>query len=306
MLGHWIPGKRKVRPLGYFLKLLIDIIYGTIIITGNFISNVIDNTEFIVTISYLPAESLCNTFQPLTSTIFQMTDGRPPSREKAWRTFHRLVTERPGLIDRVAEIIGDEKLSAYFSLRLFKHLIDAKFKDTNVSLLPDQTPSCPEHQSIVFHIGGSTIKKLQKVAFKRKDGEGVLETLSVLVSEDEYEGLTKTLDRGGLIYLKPQAQYMFLQVEGCFCKYSEGKTVLLVSDFVSLCLRNDEIVCSFYEMVENCQAAENEKNDVLFDILKLFFKIRAYQKCKVAIDGLFQKEKRARKQRPLRKTLKDL
>ena len=89
-------------------------------------------------------------------------------------------------------------------------------------------------------------------------------------------------DRGGLIYVKHSVVDLLEGTEVNFrSKFSSGYTN---SHFVKDCLEDRVLLTKFYDVCYDVQAGEESQESVLTGFLKLFFKIRAHNKCKFFMD----------------------
>lgn len=96
--------------------------------------------------------------------------------------------------------------------------------------------------------------------------------------ESEHVSMTSMLDRGGLTYVKSGLVTTFICMEEWFRCAKTRK------EFTSGCLNNPSIISSYYDATYSCPASEDDKECILQQCLKLFYKIRVHHKCKMMMD----------------------
>ena len=162
------------------------------------------------------------------------------------------------------------------------------------------------------------VSKLKKAAWQhaseKEDRLVILRTLQVAngekgndhdsseSKEDVHSKLTRTLDRGGLIYLKPKISEMFWLLECLFCQASKN-TKFSKYDYLTICCSNNEVLCAYFETLYEVEGTDELKEELLGSLVSLYFKIRIYQKCRVFMDQIRAQKQMAKKQKGLRKTL---
>ena len=226
----------------------------------------------------------------------------PAAKEKAWGQFYQAVVRNHTVI---TDITHSAQLTSFVCLRLFKKLLAMLTQNTPVPVFP-KTPN--HKRDIISYIGGSVVSKLKKAAWRLTDGEKStrLQVPNLLVSTDNEprtSGLTDILDRGELIRLKPNVVEMFNSMEATFSTIFSDKINLSVSDFVLECCRNDNILCGYYERVYSSHATDNMKDQLLRNILQLYFKIRVHQRCRIYMDKVRYQKRMSKKAKSLRKNL---
>lgn len=182
-----------------------------------------------------------------------------------------------------------------------------------------QIPS--EECDIVEYIGGFVIQGLKKHVSKLSNVVQKAELLSCLsqffYSEQDEElqnmqypdnnkSLTQLFDRGGLIKIKPNATQIFLGLEETFRHLYDGnltETTKYEVFFEKACELEKVSVCYFDE-VYGVNASEATKEQVLQSLAKLYFKVRIHHKCKAYMDTHKKLQQKSKKEKGLRKTLK--
>ena len=215
----------------------------------------------------------------------------------------------------VSKITRSEQLTLFLCRRLFDCL--TKQTQSSTPTLDAQFLS-DEDKDIVNYIGGSVVSKLKKAAWQhtseKEERLVILRTLQVThgdkaidhssseSKEDVHSKMTHTLDRGGLVYLKPKITEMFWLLECLFCQASKG-TTFSKYDYMKVCCSNNEVLCNYFETVYEAEGPDELKEELLGSLICLYFKIRIYQRCRVFMDKIRGQKQMAKKQKGLRKTL---
>ena len=162
----------------------------------------------------------------------------------------------------------------------------------------------PKEIDISSYIGGSVLSKLRKkyIATRSQEKNGVLQNFVANQGDDSScltPSLTSVKSRGGLIYLTQCGTDIFHQLEIKFqtC-YPEVVTEFSIETYRRAC----------YTEVAMCSRSpgkptEQEK-EFFLDVIALYFKIRSYAKLRNRLEQFLNKSQTERKQKALRKTLK--
>lgn len=237
-------------------------------------------------------------------------------REQAWAKYYHAYTQHMG---DVTELTGAPATSTWLCMGVFGDLLDKAYPlahDTG-----DRARQCfqlPEDtKDIVSYIGGSIVTKLRRKAATLQDSddkEAILDCLSELCDPDgngKQSGksdcrLTKTLNRGGLVFLKTSAQHFFqlLEVEvKRACNTVHGKAHLKLTEFVEECAA-DETLTSAFHSATYIACNEEQKEFIFAKIVQLYYKIRVHHECKLFMERLKCKASTVVQKKGLRKTLK--
>ena len=244
------------------------------------------------------------------SACFEMKSKfMPANKEASERKFNSSLLEN---LPRLEPLTGSTMFSSWLCLEIFMRLLKQISEKGQV-----ETPTIVKHDcrddDIVIYVGGSIVSKLRKAAHRLTDGEkdAHLEVLSHLVSSkedsnDAETSLTNVLDRGGLVRLVPKVQAMFLEMENLFLNlFSDTHLTCLPLEMYSQeCLKNDTVLCAFYECTYESTNSDTVKFHLMKGIIALYFRIRAYHKCRSYMDHYCYAKCITRKQKALRKTLK--
>ena len=230
------------------------------------------------------------------------------SKEKSWTRFHQAaVNGFPG----VGAVTGCAKFAMLLALEIFTHLLEIAFppQPTTNTLVTELSSTDID---IVSHIGGSIVCKLRKRyrSHKREDREECIESLckhrgggSVPDQPGASTSLTTVLDRGGLTHITATALTVFNDLErtfrNCFDKITTDMSPKYYQSRVV-----DAVTCTFYEATCESSVSDDVKENVLSDVIKLFFKIRCHSQLQKIVRTFRIKKNTARKQKPLRKVLK--
>ena len=252
-------------------------------------------------------EELQQALSFLTDCVDTKSKFYSASKEASWRSFHRAVFTETSQLHSITK---SHAFSSWLCLKLFSHLLSHMFNRLP-TCSPDIAKHCPEEDDIVIYIGGSVVAKLKKAAYRLTDEEkgahmDILNHLIDLSADNSSDSLTDILDRGGLIRLLPQVQAMFIEMECVFLELfsHSGNTQVSVNKYRNECMNRDVILCGYYETTYASLTHNTVKMQILNKILSLYFRIRAYHKCRVYMEKYHQKKQIARKQKSLRKTLK--
>ena len=233
----------------------------------------------------------------------------PANKEASERKFNSSLLEN---LPRIEPLTGSTMFTSWLCLEIFIRLL----KQISEKDKPDSPPTVKHDcrdDDIVIYIGGSIVSKLRKTAHRLTDDEkdAQLEVLSQLVSSKEESNdaetsLTNVLDRGGLVRLVPQVQALFLELENLFLNlFSDTRLTCLSSEmYTKECLKSDIVLCGFYESTYKSTSSDTVKFHLLRGILALYFRIRAYHKCRSYMDHYCYTKCISRKQKAFRKTLK--
>ena len=216
----------------------------------------------------------------------------------------------------ITKITRSEQLTLFLCRRIYDYL--TKPHQSSSSSSSDIQSLSDEDKDIVNYIGGSVVSKLKKAAWQhaseKEERLVILRTLQATSGdkgtdhssseskEDVHSKMTHTLDRGGLVYLKPEITQMFWLLEYLFCQASKG-TTFSKNDYLKVCCSNNEVLCAYFETVYEAEGTDELKEELLGSLVSLYFKIRIYQKCRVFMDQIRAQKQMAKKQKGLRKTL---
>jgi len=219
------------------------------------------------------------------------------NREAAQSKFFKEVSGEQH--SQLTAMSGNHQLSMWLALNVFSSTLDMD----NYKQCP-ATSSCitPEEVDIAHYIGGFVNKKLQD---RSKAAE--LEVLVTLVDSTPGPPQTKTLlaakSYGRLTKITSEVQCMFVELEQVFrSTFPVGTANMDVKLYESHCLSSEVIQSCFYNATYKCEHGP-VKDSVLSSIICLYFKVRAYHKCKTVIDKLRAKTKISSKDRALRSKL---
>ena len=247
---------------------------------------------------------------PFISASFEIKSKfMPANKEASERKFNSSLLEN---LPRLEPLTGSTMFSSWLCLEIFTRLLK-QISEKDKADSPPNVKHDRKDDDIVIYVGGSIVSKLRKAAHRLTDGEkdAHLEVLSQLVSsrdESDYAetSLTNVLDRGGLVRLVPQIQAMFLEMENLFLHlFSDTHLTSLSLEMYSEERRkSDAVLCAFYESTYKSTTSDTIKFHLLRSIFSLYFRIRAYHKCRSYMDHYCYAKCISRKQKAFRKTLK--
>ena len=216
------------------------------------------------------------------------------AREKAWSHYHAAFKKNMG---PVAQAVKSAPAAAWLCLRLFELLLKSNFPDNSESARSQDTTVSEKDYDIIAYIGGSVLQKVKKAAFRlsnNKDKFSIIDCVNSFIDHNKHDqddesqamSMTNILDRGGLIYLKPNVKQMFIWLESVFRNMfaDHGMKALSFEMYMEQCLSDGTVMASFYENVYASWADEAKKELILRIIVQLYFKIRAHHKCKKLMD----------------------
>ena len=221
------------------------------------------------------------------------------AKEASWGKFHAAVVKNANHLNEITE---SPQFSTWLCLKLFMHILGSAFQASSQQPHFSKAEYTPEEDDIVIYIGGSVVSKLKRAAYRLSDSEKVsqLDALGHLIDESaskSSDSLTDVLDRGGLIRLVPQIQAMFVEMECIFRQlFSSVNDVQLSAEkFRDECTNNDLILCGYYETTYASVANETTKLQIFNNVISLYFRIRAYHKCRTFMNQYRHKIKVSQK-----------
>ena len=157
-----------------------------------------------------------------------------------------------------------------------------------------------EEADVAHYIGGFVCCKLKQ----RNKLYEYKEVLSALESAEEPK--PKTLltakSRGQLTNLSKDGQSFFVELEQIF-RDTFPSTVTTVSehDFCQRCMASDVVQDCFHSCTHCIDTMK--KDNVLTDMISLYFKVRIHQKCKCVVDKIRNTKRDSKKEKALRSKL---
>ena len=192
------------------------------------------------------------------------------------------------------------------ALKTFKKLVNLTYRNSQHTVPNTPMTKITDSEKDILHfIGGSIIHKIEnKLHRQGKSQKTCMHILQSFKSQEkDTKSLTAVHDRGGLTYVKKTFTTFLEFAEHQFRSSSKFST----ESFLHACRHNSALTSAFYDMIEDCEDEEGDiqKHNVLEKILILFFKIRVHHKCRRMMDEHRAEQKISKKQKGLRKTLKD-
>lgn len=116
------------------------------------------------------------------------------------------------------------------------------------------------------------------------------------------------INRGGLWKVSTTAEDLFLIVEAIFRRNTSQKGLRSIDtkDILSQCYRDHRVVqcCNSLLLGSEIRVEANVEKDMIFGILTLFLRVRAFAKIRKLIEQFKEKTKRTVKEKGLRKDIK--
>lgn len=234
------------------------------------------------------------------------------SRELAWRNFYaNYVTNMPYVITAT----GSPQAATWLCQRLFETLLHENYPLSSPTERQEKDQECEdlgvEGRDIVSYIGGHILSKLkQRLAkFTKNDTNEAISTCldDFLTTKEKAQNqlFTSTMDRGRLVYLKPQAEKFFLLLEikmrnVCSARNLNG---CKLSDFEEMCAADETITSAFHSFT--AEASTTTKEVVFSKVTLFFFKIRVHHECKTFKEKLNSMSRVSKQTKGLRKKLKE-
>lgn len=81
-------------------------------------------------------------------------------------------------------------------------------------------------------------------------------------------------------------------------------TLMPFDSYFEQCCALDSVSTRFYEQVYSVQSEEIVKEKILREIIHLYFRVRAHHRCKTYMDTFRRETQKSRKEKGLRKQLK--
>ena len=161
-------------------------------------------------------------------------------------------------------------------------------------------PPTDEELDIVHYIGGFVVSKLKKRS-RVSEYREVIETM-ISSSEPEPGTLLAVRSRGGLINLTQDGKSLFVELEQVFRELFPPLTLnIALSQFSRAVLSNQVVQDCFHNSTAGIDCSHKE--NVVSDIVALYFKVRVHHKCKTIIEKVRSKKRDATKEKALRSKL---
>lgn len=198
----------------------------------------------------------------------------------------------------LTEVTGNHQLTVWLAMNVF----DDSQKKTAVPASASSTPVVlsPAEQDIAHYIGGFVCCKLKQ---GKKDDvyREVVETLITTTVPGEAT-LLFAKSRGSLLNLTKDGQSIFVALEQVFRSlFPLSSTKLNGQKFLKECVADQVVQDCFHSStfaVEN-----NMQDDVLCDMILLYFKVRVRQQCKNVVEQVRRKNHDSKKEKALRSRL---
>lgn len=236
------------------------------------------------------------------------------TREKAWSFYHKEYIRN---MASVTKLTGSPAASAWLCLKAFQHLVSVNYTapvtTTTKSL---KRPMTEDDEDIVSYIGGSIVQKIKKTLFVLKESVEKSERLACLEKMREKDcdqsttnskvTLTGTLDRGGLVYLKPSAISFFSLVEEKFRDLCSGanESQYTENHFEHSCSQDENLTSKFLDIVQTGDSVTSAGEAVFSSSVKTYFRVRVHHECRKFMDAYRHRQSLSKREKSLRKTLK--
>lgn len=207
-----------------------------------------------------------------------------------------------GGVPHITNITGDNKLTVWLCTNVFTHYTIKKRERSSLcqsSVCSVQETLSKEEEDIVHYIGGFVIAKLKKSS----RAEDYTHLCHMFVSESmEQHTLVAAKSRGRLTALTKDGKCIFVGLEEVFRNMYPASVVRMSCDeFITVCQENSVIQDCFHSATD---VLESKFKDQLFiDIVRLYFKVRVHQKCKIYLESVRRSQKMSHKDRALRTKL---
>ncbi|XP_025097062.1 uncharacterized protein LOC112565662 [Pomacea canaliculata] len=228
-------------------------------------------------------------------------------REKSWGNFHKANIQNMGALNSVT---GSPMISSWLTLRCFECLLNKNYlviaSSTNIDNINEELSE--DILDIVNYIGGSIITKMKQRLQRGRENSSKEEQLLCLAhltqEDDGVHSLTSTLNRGGLVFLKPATKYFFHLLEKKTLEVFTLESVerCRLVDFQTMCSQDSVIASAFSGLTYEAESAEDNKEAVFEGIVRLYFKVRVHHECRQYMEK--QKLSAVFAKKSLRKTLK--
>jgi hypothetical protein len=222
------------------------------------------------------------------------------SREKSWGKFHKIIGTIHETCGTTLPVFVPANVIKFLGLKIFASMLDRKWPLATIGI--ETTISIDGKESdVLTYIGGCIAKKLHN-KYGNGDKQEYIDFLTCNADSPcaASSNMTKTLDRGGLTYIKQTTLILFKKMEFHFKRVTnDHKKNVSKDDFVETCCQSIER--EFMSLL--CESGNPIDDDlaysVLRDVVSKFFRIRIHHRCKI----LMEKHKLG-SQKGLRKTLK--
>ena len=218
------------------------------------------------------------------------------NREASQAAFFQLMATG---VPELTKLSGEHMLTMWICNNIFQVFISST-SSTQQCTEPACRPLTPEEADITHYIGGFVCSKLKQ----RNSDSKYNELLSAVISsaEPEQETLLAAKSRGRLTNLTRDGQCIFEQLEQIFCTIFPPTVVRVdVAEYADACLKNEIVQSCFHNATSNLDI--DEKENVLLNIISLYFKVRVSQKCKVIIEKVRNKRRASKQEKALRSKL---
>ena len=207
------------------------------------------------------------------------------NREKTWSSYQQGLEMN---IDSMTAAIKCRHAAAFLALQVMKELVLLNYTEPTPKK-PDSPIDISEtEEQIIAYISGYILRKLNKSV-----------EAQALMS-DKVSGLTAVLNRGGLTQAKESFVTIVHELEVAF-RHLPEMSVDSISFETIVCGQN--IHSQFFEILESVDSSAEEKEHFFMKVLRLFFTVRAYQKCRHEIEKCIKTTKKPRKSKALRDSI---
>ena len=220
------------------------------------------------------------------------------NREASQAAFFKLMT---GGVQELTAESGDHRLTMWICNNIFEAFLSRSASIPTTSCdLSSTRPLSPEEADIAHYIGGFVCAKL-KQRINNIECRQILETF-ISSAEPAQDTLCAAKSRGRLTNLTKDGQGIFVELEQIFFAiFPPTVTQADVEKYTGACIDNDIIQNCFHSSTGHMDM--NSEDKLLKNIIALYFKVRAYQKCKVLVEKVRSKKRASKEEKALRSKL---
>ena len=197
-------------------------------------------------------------------------------RDRVWASYHKNLTTNIG--DMTA-VMKSRQAAAILALQVMKKLVALNYTDP-VPVQSNKEDIGEKEEDVLAYIAGYLL---------RKRGHG--EEGQALISSRS-EGLTSLMDRGGLTYAHEAFTAVLRELEVEFRQLPPRSV-----DFKRFedGVISQNIPSRFFQLLDRVDSPSESKELFFRNILHLFFKVRAHQKCRHLMEKCVKFTKKTRK-----------
>lgn len=219
------------------------------------------------------------------------------NKEHCQAAFYKMMAA--GVPDLTA-LSGDHQLTMWLCINVL-----AEFWTSSSPLIEPKSSATLdaitlEEVDVAHYIGGFVCCKLKQRS-KVSEYRAVVRALE---SDDDpdLKTLVAAKSRGQLTHLSKDGQCIFAELEKIFrYMFPSSATNISEDDFCQKCLTNEVIQDCFHNCTHSLDTTL--KDNVLMDIISLYFKVRINQKCKCVVDKIRNTKLDSKKEKALRSKL---